>query len=103
MVNGTIGKQMVDTLVESASNVEVRIPNFERRLWEIRNRTRGLIMFFRYQNREYNLFFVFFRYQNKEYNFPELALKGKIKELYIFFIKPKRASHFGKVSQFDIR
>lgn len=24
MVNGTIGKQMVDTLVESASNVEVR-------------------------------------------------------------------------------
>ena len=25
VVNGTIGKQMVDTLVESASNVEVRI------------------------------------------------------------------------------
>jgi hypothetical protein len=24
VVNGTIGKQMVDTLVESASNVEVR-------------------------------------------------------------------------------
>lgn len=48
VVNGTIGKQMVDTLVESASNVEVRLLAFgpyilrERRLWEIRNRTRGL-------------------------------------------------------------
>jgi hypothetical protein len=29
VVNGTIGKQMVDTLVESASNVEVKFDLFE--------------------------------------------------------------------------
>lgn len=32
VVNGTIGKQMVDTLVESASNVEVGFNKFCRKL-----------------------------------------------------------------------